>query len=1125
MSLRFVLPCLLACVWNSFLMAEEVSRPAEVPPPDEPKIAPASSEGEQAIATFKIPAGFRVELYAAEPLVAHPVAICFDRQGRCYVAETFRQDNNRGVEDNRNHMDWLDEDLAAQTVADRRAYLHRHRGDQIVGYTKNDDRIRRLEDRNGDGRIDHATVFANRFNDIDAGTGAGLLAINGDILYTCIPQLWKLTDTNNDGVADRREALYEGFGVRTAFRGHDLHGLIQGPDGRIYFSIGDRGFHVATQSGILANPETGAVFRCEPDGSNLEVFATGLRNPQELAFDAHGALFTVDNNSDSGDQARLTQLVDGGDSGWRMAFQYLADRGPWNREKLWHPRHDGQPAYIVPPIANMANGPSGLVYYPGTGMPAEYEGHFFLCEYRGGATNSGILSFAVEPHGAGFKQKHEHQFLWSILPSDVEFAPSGEMIVTDWVHGWLGQDKGRLYKVFRPTAIATPENQEAAGLLTSDLSQRSPDELVKLMSHANMRVRLAAQFALVEILRRSPATPRSAGFGELDPLWQATNSESKLCRLHAAWALGQLARAGAKSSDALAILGKQLQSEPAPEALAQVVRMVGEGQPRTKAAGAPHGDRLMALLENESAPVRFQAAIALGKLQATEAVEPLVAMIEANDNEDALLRHAGVMGLNGTASIKQLMSLADHASPAVRLAAVLALRRQAAPEIARFLADADPFVVAETARSIYDLPIPGALPALAERIAQPAFSHDEFARRVLYANFRLGTEAHAQAVAKFATRATIAEPLRLEAVRLLADWSLPSAKDRLLNMWRPLPSRPASIGAEALRAELPGLLTGGESVRAAAAETAAALGLREVGPALEKLFAEKSRPAAARVAAFQAQPVCRANNARSIQLVQVALDEADDSRAALRLLATVSPTCLCGSASRRLPSELPDKRLWPPATWTKQVPPASIDALLQSWLGRLAAGEVRARFARCHAAEAREAASIKALLKDYRATLPTDDPLVAFRPALAGGDAARGEAIFFERSQLSCVRCHTVREKGGLVGPELTKIGGEKTREYLLEAIVDPNKTIAKGFQSETILLDDGRVVGGVIKDENETTLRLMTPDGRLVTLAKDSIEERQAAKSPMPEDFAKNTSLADLRDLVEFLSSLKADK
>ena len=143
--------------------------------------------------------------------------------------------------------------------------------------------------------------------------------------------------------------------------------------------------------------------RCNPDGSNLEVFATGLRNPQELAFDDYGNLFTGDNNSDSGDQARWVYVVEGGDSGWRMATSTSTIAARGTAKKLWHPHIDGQAAYIVPPVANVADGPSGLAYYPGIGLPEKYRGPFFLVDFRGGAAEAACMPSRVKPKGAGFE--------------------------------------------------------------------------------------------------------------------------------------------------------------------------------------------------------------------------------------------------------------------------------------------------------------------------------------------------------------------------------------------------------------------------------------------------------------------------------------------------------------------------------------------------------------------------------------------------------------------------------------------------------------------------------------------------------------------------------------------------
>ncbi len=164
------------------------------------------------------------------------------------------------------------------------------------------------------------------------GIGAGVIArpLDGagatEIWFTCIPDVWRLFDRDGDGVAEDRSSQSKGYGLRVARLGRDLHGLIIGPDGRMYFSIGDRGFNVTTAEGNhLVRYGTGAVFRAELDGSNLEVFCDGLRNPQELAFDERGNLFTLDNNSDGGDQARWTWLLKGSDTGWRQAYQWVGE--------------------------------------------------------------------------------------------------------------------------------------------------------------------------------------------------------------------------------------------------------------------------------------------------------------------------------------------------------------------------------------------------------------------------------------------------------------------------------------------------------------------------------------------------------------------------------------------------------------------------------------------------------------------------------------------------------------------------------------------------------------------------------------------------------------------------------
>src|SRR6516225_1925557 len=193
---------------------------ADAPPPAyHADVKPASPEAELRIQKFRVPPGLKVELWAAEPLLANPVAFAFDGRGRCYVAETFRHSDC--VPDIRGHMAWLDDDLARRTVADRFNLYKKHLGDKLDTYPVHHDRVRLLEDTTGSGRADKSTVFADGFNSHVSGIGAGVLARQGKVWYTCIPDLWLLQDTDGDGRADVRKSLSTGYGVHVGFIGHD----------------------------------------------------------------------------------------------------------------------------------------------------------------------------------------------------------------------------------------------------------------------------------------------------------------------------------------------------------------------------------------------------------------------------------------------------------------------------------------------------------------------------------------------------------------------------------------------------------------------------------------------------------------------------------------------------------------------------------------------------------------------------------------------------------------------------------------------------------------------------------------------------------------------------------------
>ncbi len=1069
----------------------------------QPLIAKASNEAQKAISRFRLDPRLQVRVWAVEPLLAHPVALAIDEKGDVYVAETFR--HSAGVTDNRGHMYWLDDDLASRTVEDRIAMYRKHLRDRFAQFEKEHDRVRKLVDSKGTGQADVSTVFADGFHRAEEDIGSGLLARQGDVYYTCIPHLWLLRDTKNVGSADVRKPLSSGYGVHVAFIGHDLHGLRIGPDGKLYFSIGDRGFQVKTAEGqTLAYPDTGAVLRCNLDGSQLEVVHVGLRNPQELAFDDFGNLFTVDNNSDSGDRARWVYVVEGGDSGWRIGYQYgseMGNRGPWNAEKLWHLFHDGQPAYIVPPLAHFADGPSGFTHYPGVGLSERYQGHFFLCDFRGTAGGSGIHAFRPKVQGASFVMTDAHPFLWSILATDCDFGPDCALYVSDWVEGWNKTGKGRIYRVADPQEQAKPIVAEVKKLLAEGFDQRSEADLLALLAHPHQQVRTEAQFALAA---RGPKVRP-----QLEAI--ALQNSSRLARLHAIWGLGMI-------RGSVPVLPAALLTDADEEVKAQSAKVIGQR------ADSSHFDALIRLLNDPSLRVRYFAAEALGKLGDRKSFPPLVEQIRNHADRDPYLRHALVVALSKVAAPSQLVPLVNDPSASVRLAAVVALRRQRSPEIARFLKDPDLKVVSEAARAIHDEPIAESLPALAALLMRPGLN-ESIGFRALNAAFRLGGAEHAQAVAQFAARAAESETLRRTAVKMLQHWADPPRRDYVTGLTQNLGKRAEATGREALRPVVAAIFTGPAKLREETAKAAAAMGLKELGPMMLATVRDAKQSSSTRVQALLALDALRDPTSGEAVTEALASTDVPLRSAARRILAASKPTEVLPQLQAVLAgSNIREKQLTLQLlgdlkhTQADQLLLREFDAALagklapETLLDLLEAAEKRAT----------SVAELRKRLDQYNAQRSKTDDLSAYREALVGGDAERGREIFLNKAAVSCQRCHKLDNVGGEVGPPLNGLGAKYPREYLLEAIVLPSKQIAKGYESVTLTLLNGKTVSGVLRAEDAHEVKLITAEGQMITVKKSDIDDRSAGPSAMPADLMKHLSKRELRDLVEFLANLK---
>jgi len=400
--------------------------------PEITSVADSNAFDEALDVSFTIDDNFTLDLWAPGPLLANAVALSFDNQGNAYVAETRRRKSSDL--DIRQHRDWMTEDIGLQSIEDTRVFHMRKlatdlsdentwmedfNGDNIHDYRDlevQSEIIRKIYDSDGDGRADVSHIYTEGMNDMLTGVAAGVLFHNDEVFVTAAPDVYRFKDLDGDGDADRQDIISTGYGIHIAYAGHDMSGLTMGHDGKLYWSIGDIGVNVTDQSGKnWKYPNQGAVMRCNPDGSDFEVFAHGLRNPQELAFDAFGNLISVDNDGDHPtERERYVHILEGSDTGWRINWQYGKYNKPYESYKVWMdeqlsiPYFDGQAAYITPALALAPNGPAGLAYNPGTAMDEEWNNYFFASYFTGNSKRSRLTAFRLVPKGASYEGKQSN---------------------------------------------------------------------------------------------------------------------------------------------------------------------------------------------------------------------------------------------------------------------------------------------------------------------------------------------------------------------------------------------------------------------------------------------------------------------------------------------------------------------------------------------------------------------------------------------------------------------------------------------------------------------------------------------------------------------------------------------
>ncbi|MBI5761115.1 MAG: HEAT repeat domain-containing protein [Planctomycetales bacterium] len=590
---------------------------ADEPPQTGPEI-------EKRFPPLKMPPGFKATLFACDPFIEYPSAIALGpRANSIFVAADY--------------MTGL--------------------GTEIVRR----DEIRLIEDTNGDGYADKSTIYADQFNSIMG------LTFHGNTVYAMhSPYLTALRDTDGDGKADERRDLLSGLGLtpeENPVRLHCANGLVMGHDGWLYLALGDHGCKLKRPEGDELVLNGGGILRCRPDGRDLHVFATGLRNIYDVALDDELNVFVRDNENDGGDyKIRVCHSFFGADHGYPYLYYERPDEA-------------------LPPIADLGLGSSaGGLCYLEQQFPAEYRGNLIFCEW-----GRSVVRYGLQRVGSSFATPKEIEFAagaendpYGFKPTDVVVERDGSLIVADWADGQRPKrGRARIYRI-------RYGDERADGVRpVSDDGKPSLGDWLKRLDSESHYERVQAQEA---ISGRGPEG--------LQALVEALmkNRLGVRGRLHAVWIL---ARDGSRSShETLFDLAKsdknaQVQAQSV-RALADLTDPVlihdrldaGRGDAETAA-------RLAKLADDADSRVVLEVAVALGRMRWVEAPKWLRSTLTAprlakewQGNLSPALAHAAMQSLRRSDNWPAVLKLLDlpNTEP-IRKVALRAIANQAKPEL------------------------------------------------------------------------------------------------------------------------------------------------------------------------------------------------------------------------------------------------------------------------------------------------------------------------------------------------------------------------------------------------------------------------------------------------------------
>jgi len=1119
---------------SALLLVTLIVFSCEKPPADlrtkqlSPSQAATLSQNIQKTVVPQIDSGLTLTLWGNDSLVADPVAIDIDDQGRIYYTRTNRQKDSEF--DIRGHQDWEIGSISLQTIEDKRAFLKKVLAPELSAknewladlnkdgshdwrdLTIQKEHIYRIEDTDGDGFADKSQLVVEDFNDETTDAAGGVLKHGDDLFVAIGPDLWRINE-NKWGLAEKKTSLSHGYGIHIGFGGHGMSGIEVGPDGRIYWQIGDIGFNGTGPNGEkYEHPNSGVIVRSEPDGSNFEVFAYGNRNTHEFVFDEYGNLISEDNDGDHpGESERLVYVVDGADIGWRTNWQFGKYRDPdnntykvWMDEKMYIPRHEGQPAYILPTIKNFVNGPTGMLYNPGTALGEQFKNNFFIVEFVGNPTKSGIHSFKLKPKGASFEFVESKMILSGVLATGIDFGPDGALYMGDWIEGWGTKDYGRIWKldVNNPDKAIRAETEK---LIKSDITEYDTEALGKMLLHADMRVRQKAQFELAS--RKQTEVFKT----------YLSQKENQLARVHAVWGLSQIARKDVAVADNLI---PYLKDEDG-EIRAQAARWLGDVRYVKSAA------ELIPLLKDENPRVKFFAAEALGRIAHEGAFDGLVEVLQTNDDADAYIRHAAALALARIGKAEKLMALSSHPSRAVRLGAVLALRRMQHPGIALYLNDVDEFIVTETARAINDdKSITEALPALANLLTTTTFSNEPLIRRSINANLRVGTDVALQNLLTYLQKQSAPLALRAEAMAALSTWAKPSVLDRVDGRYRGEVTRDLATVQQKSEAILIQQLANSEAT--IRTSTAKAIGKLKLDAAASQLLARIKSDKQPEVKIEALRALAKLNTTVMQDAIATALADKDksvrvtglDLLGKIDLDKKVMATLLTDVINTRTTEEQQAA-----ITTLGSLPLEFSEKTFETILAKLESKKlpVELQLELAEAIDSTKSQTLKDRFTKAVRTQSADSLGASFAGALLGGDPSKGGWLFWSHPTAQCVRCHSIDDYGGTAGPRINGVAKRLTREQLLESLINPSARIADGYGVVTLELASGKKVIGILQKELTDSFVIKSGDKPDTVILKTAVSKRTDSPSSMPPMQYLLTK-REIRDVVSFLATLKEE-